>query len=91
MELNATNSRNSSGGTQPEPEALANQVAPEARVPSTSSSDQFWQTLMNAAENLRAVSNIGLARFPPTPQNSGTRYIFKQIITLQFLNLQASL
>ena len=47
--------------------STASPSEPTSMLGAASSRDRFWRTLMNAAEKLRALSNLGRSLNPNTP------------------------
>lgn len=72
LELNANSSHSTGTFVEAPAEPSTSRTTPavESSLLYSSSSDRFWRTLMNAAENLRALSNIGRSLNNPTQSTS---------------------
>ena len=72
LELNANSSHSAGSFVEAPAEPSTSRSTPtvDASLLNASSSDRFWRTLMNAAENLRALSNIGRSLNNPTQSAS---------------------
>lgn len=83
LELNANSGSHSFRAESREPDtpgpspsarpSSSSTTAEPTNMLSASSSDRFWRTLMNAAEKLRALSNLG--RSVNNPNQPGPRYV----------------
>lgn len=72
LELNASSNHNPAAFREASVEPSTSRTSPtvESSILNASSSDRFWRTLMNAAENLRALSNIGRSLNNPSQSTS---------------------